>query len=37
MNSELFTLNIRKTQKETFITRDIQKYLYPNKKPADKS
>ena len=37
MNSELFTLIIRNTQKENYITRDIQKYLKPKKNPADKS
>ena len=37
MNSELFTLIIGNSQKETYITRDNQKYLKPNKNPADKS
>ena len=37
MNSELFTLIIRNTQKENYITRDIQKHLKPKKNPEDKS
>ena len=37
MNSELFTLIIRNTQQDNYITRDIQKYLKPKKNPTDKS